>query len=323
MSKVLSAILSIFIIINLTACSTADINVGNSSVTDGNISIVTTIFPEYDWVREIAKDRMSGIDLTLLSDNGADIHSYQPSADDILKIINCDIFIYVGGESDEWVEDALAEAVNKDMKVINLLETLGDLAKEEETKEGMQAEKEEEAGYDEHVWLSLKNAHVFVTEIANVMGKVDPAGKDIYLANADAYNKKLKSLDDRYKEAVAQGDKDTLLFADRFPFRYLAYDYGLDYYAAFSGCSAETEASFETIVFLSAKVDELGLDTVLTIDGSDQRVAKTVIRNTSSGSPKITVMNSMQSVTASDISEGMTYLSVMEDDLEVLRAALE
>ena len=301
---------------------------GNTPAASANqLSVVTTIFPEYDWVRQILGDKADGVDLTMLLDNGVDLHSYQPTADDMVKISTCDLFIYVGGESDEWVEDALAEAVNQDMVVIDLLDVLGDAVKEEEVVEGMQDEDEEggdeeEVEYDEHVWLSLRNAAVLCEEIAAQLGKLDAANADAYAANAAAYIEKLNALDRQFTAAVDAAPVKTVLFGDRFPFRYLTDDYGLDYYAAFVGCSAETEASFETIVFLANKVDELGLNTVLTIESSDGKIARTIIENTAAASAQILQMDSMQSTTARDVTNGATYLGAMESNLKILKEAL-
>ncbi len=305
-----------------------------SAAAPEKLKIVTTIFPEYDWVINILGDEKDKAEVTMLLDNGVDLHSFQPSAEDILKISSADMFIYVGGESDEWVEDALKEARNKDMSVINLLDVLGSSVKEEEVVEGMQAEEEEEEEeegeegeeeieYDEHVWLSLKNAKVLTEYISKELMRIDPSSADKYKANTEAYIEKLSDLDKRYEEAVSEGDKKTVLFADRFPFRYLTDDYGLSYYAAFVGCSAETEASFETITFLAGKADELSLRSVLTIEGEDKRIAETVVNNTVSKDQKILTMDSMQSVTAKDVESGVTYLSVMEEDLEALKEALK
>ncbi|MEE3494323.1 MAG: metal ABC transporter substrate-binding protein [Butyrivibrio sp.] len=298
---------------------------------DSDISIVTTIFPEYDWVKNIAGENPANAEITMLLDSGVDLHSYQPTAEDIAKIANCDMFIYVGGESDEWVDDALKEATNKDMVVINLLDTLGDDIKEEEVVEGMEAEEEEgeegeegeEVEYDEHVWLSLKNAAKLCNAIKDGMIAIDEADKDVYEKNATDYISKLEALDAEYDNAVKSGSKKTVLFADRFPFRYLVDDYGLDYYAAFVGCSAETEASFETITFLSKKVDELGLSSILTIEGQDKKIADTVKQNTSKKDQEILTMDSLQSTTSKDVEGGVTYLSVMEGNLEVLKEALK
>ena len=488
-----------------------------SNTNDDKIKIVTTIFPEYDWVKEILGDKIENANLTMLLDNGVDLHSYQPTFDDIIKISDCDLFIQVGGESDGWVNDALKNATNKDMKVINLLEVLGDNVKTEETVEGMQEtehhhdhdhskevstfeddevqdrslsdwagkwqsaypfaldgtlddafeamakegkmtaeeyktyyqngyktditnidiednhieftykngekvgsnykyvgayiqswstgtkaamyrfeaedkdcgapiyiefndhmiepaeaehfhirmsnesfdaivdpenswptffpssmsgeeicehmaghdhdgdhehEEEEEEEKDEHVWLSLKNAEILVKAISNALQELDPNNADIYESNSSAYIKKLSNLDEAYKTTVNSAIHKTVLFADRFPFRYLVDDYGLSYYAAFAGCSAESEASFETVSFLSKKVDELGLKCVLTIEGKNHKIAETVIDNTKDKDQKILVMDSMQSTTSEDVANGTTYLSVMEKNLSVLKEAL-
>lgn len=310
----------------LTGCESE-----NKSTEDTKLDIVTTIFPEYDWVKEILGENAENADLTMLLDNGVDLHSYQPAADDIIKISTCDMFIYAGGESDEWVEDALKEASNKDMVVINLLEVLGDSAKEEEVIEGMQEEvhedeeesDHEEAEYDEHVWLSLKNTQILCNAIADKLAEIDSGNKDVYAANASAYIQKLSVLDTEYQAAVNSAAKTTILFGDRFPFRYLVDDYGLTYYAAFVGCSAETEASFETITFLAGKADELGLSYILTIEGTNHKIAETIISNTQSKDQKVLSMDSMQSTTSNDVKNGVTYLSVMEKNLEVLKDALK
>lgn len=296
------------------------------------LSVVTTIFPEYDWVRQILGDKFPDADVTMLLDNGVDLHSYQPTVDDMVKIANCDLFIYVGGESDGWVENALKNAVNKDMKVINLLEVLGDSVKAEETVEGMQEEEHnhedadehdhEEAEYDEHVWLSLRNAETLCEAISDALQQIAPDNKDAYAANTAAYAERLAALDADYQAAVDAAAYQTVLFGDRFPFRYLADDYGLSYYAAFVGCSAETEASFETITFLAGKMDEMNLPCVLTIEGAQHRIAQTIVENTTAKNQEVLAMNSMQSTTSKDVEKGATYLSVMEQNLSVLKQAL-
>ena len=500
MKKYISLLIAaVMAICCLAGCSQKNSDISTENTTE--LKVVTTIFPEYDWVRQIAGDQISNIDLTMLLDNGVDLHSYQPTADDIMKISDCDIFVYVGGESDEWVEDALKEAVNKDMQVINLLEVLKDTVKIEEAMPGMQAEEghnhgyshfadsdvqdrslsdwsgdwqsvypyvldgtldqvmekkaesgrktaeeykesyiasyetdiekisidgnmitytrkdgtstatydsegfyirhkddgskqvrykyqkasgdadaptyivfsdhnissaepehfhlyfgedgfdslveegkhfptfypasligteiademleHEEKEYDEHVWLSLKNAETLCKAIAEALEKADPANKDMYDANLTAYEEKLASLDTSYQDVVKDAPQKTLLFGDRFPFRYLVDDYGLSYYAAFAGCSAESEASFETISFLAEKVDELGLKYVMTIEKSDQKIAKTIIENTRDKNQSILALNSMQSTTSEDVANGTTYLSVMESNLNVLKKALQ
>ena len=335
------------------------------------LKIVTTIFPEYSWVKEILGTQGQHAELMMLAKKGADMHSYQPSAEDILKIAGCDLFIYVGGESDKWVDKALQEGKNPKRKVINLMKLLGNRVREEETVEGMEKgehhnhhdkDKHEEHGndnhkndyhdeekheshdkdkhndnhehqkddkhrhdeveYDEHVWLSLKNADLACKAIANELAALDPKNAASYGANYDAYSKKLAALDGQYKEAVAKANVKTVLFGDRFPFRYLTDDYGLKYYAAFRGCSAETEASFETVAFLSKKMDELNLPAILTIEGRQHKLARTIVDNTRAKNRKILTLHSMQSVSDEEIKKGADYLKVMEENLKVLKEAL-
>ncbi|MCR5403640.1 MAG: metal ABC transporter substrate-binding protein [Butyrivibrio sp.] len=350
MKKYISVLLAaIMMVCGLSACGS--VNDTSAKSGDDKLQIVTTIFPEYDWVMNILGDNPANAEVTMLLDNGVDLHSYQPTADDILKISTCDMFIFVGGESDEWVEDALKEATNKDMAVINLLEVLGDSIKEEEMVEGMQEsehehehegadadehelegadadehEHEHEAGeaeYDEHVWLSLRNAATLTDCISKELQRIDAANASVYKTNTDAYISKLNDLDKQYSDAVSAASVKTILFGDRFPFRYLTDDYGLTYYAAFAGCSAETEASFETITFLAGKVDELSLHAVMTIEGNDHRIAETIIQNTASKDQQILTMDSMQSATSKDVTAGTTYLSVMEKNLSVLKEGLK
>lgn len=356
----------------MTSATSSTSNKSTASTTSENktddtnkkLSVVCTIFPEYDWIRELVGDKKDNYEITYLLDKGVDLHSYQPTAEDIAKIANCDLFVYVGGESDGWVKDALKESKNDKMQVVNLLETLGTNVKEEEVVEGMQEEdkhdhdhgKKEDADhdhedadhehehkedadhdhdheedghhhdeveYDEHVWLSLRNATSLVNELAVRLQTIDPENKDYYASTAASYTAKLGDLDSRYLAAVKKAKNKTVLFGDRFPFRYLVDDYGLKYYAAFVGCSAETEASFETVAFLAKKADELKLNNVLVIENSDQKIAKKIVETTKVKDQKIVEMNSMQSVTADQIADGATYLGIMEANLKALEAALK
>ncbi|MCL2158169.1 MAG: metal ABC transporter substrate-binding protein [Oscillospiraceae bacterium] len=288
----------------------------------GKLSIVCTIFPQYDWARQVLGDNADEVELGFLIDKKIDLHSYQPSVEHIAKISSCDLFIYVGGESDKWVDDVLNESVNKDMIVINLLDVLGAAAKEEEIKEGMEAEQEDEIAYDEHVWLSLKNAKLFCRAIADAICSLDSENVEIYQANLESYIAQLSDLDFRYQKAVDEAAVKTLLFCDRFPFRYLVDDYGLDYYAAFVGCSAETEAGFDTIVFLAEKADELNLKNILVTESSDLSIAETVRDNSKDKDRPIFVLNAMQSVTLGEAQNGASYLLLMESNLTVLTEAL-
>ena len=238
-----------------------------------------------------------------------------------MKIADCDVFICVGGESDKWTEDALKESRNPELAVIRLLETDGAGVKEEETPEGAEEhhdEHEHEEEYDEHIWLSLRSAQVLVQQISDVIAEKDPDHADVYSANTAAYLEQLAALDQEYQETVSNAQFQSLLFGDRYPFRYMADDYGLTCYAAFSGCSAETEASFETVLFLAGKLDELGLNHVMTIEGSDGRIAKTIIENSKDKNRDILTLNSMQG----SMDKNISYLDVMKDNLNVLKEAL-
>ena len=358
----LGVILSLSVALTVGCQNESNSNGNSEGVEKDKISIVCTTFPQYDWAKQVIGEQIGQYDLTLLLDNGVDLHSYQPTAEDIAKISDCDLFIYVGGESDGWIEDALKEATNQEMQVINLMEVLGDTVKQEEIVEGMEHSHEEhheheeaegeehheheeaegeeyheheevedeehhdhhheEIEYDEHVWLSLKNASEIVNEVEKAIEVVDSQNAEIYKANSEAYIKELSELDKAYEELVTSAKYDTLLFGDRFPFRYMIEDYHLDYYAAFAGCSAETEASFETITFLANKMNELELPGVCIIENSDQKVANAIVNNTTLTEPQIFVMDSIQSVTSKDIEGGYSYLSAMENNLEVLKEAL-
>lgn len=332
-----------------------------NSIEKGNsnkISIVCTTFPQYDWVKNILGEEAERFNVTLLLDNGVDMHSYQPAVKDIATAGSSDLFIYVGGESDTWVEDALKEAKNKDLKAINLMETLGNSVKEEEVVEGMQEEREslghsheksskekqeqtqkeshensqeingqkeaadEEPEYDEHIWLSIRNAEIMVKNIEKAIEQLDSDNAKVYQTNAENYIKKLDTLDKQYANTIQNAKYKAILFGDRFPFRYMADDYDLKYYAAFAGCSAETMAGFETVTFLAKKADELRLPVILTIENSDGRIAEAVKSNTTKKNQKILAMNSLQSVTKEQIADGITYLQVMQENLSVLSEAL-
>lgn len=302
---------------------------------DGKLKIVTTIFPEYDWVMNIVGEKKDNMDITLLLNSGIDLHSYEPSVQDTIAVSKCDLFVYVGGESDEWVEDVLKQATNKDMKVINLMDTLGDAIKEEEIVEGMEGEdheheegeehehEEEEKEYDEHVWLSLKNAQVCVEEISKSICALDVDNANYYQTQTTNYINALKDLDARYAQAVEGANTTTLLFGDRFPFRYLVDDYGLKYYAAFVGCSAESEASFETIKFLADKMDELNLKVIYKLESSDGRIAETIKNNTANKNQTILTMDSIQSASTKEYKNGRNYLSIMEQNLVALKEGIK
>ncbi|MBQ7515425.1 MAG: zinc ABC transporter substrate-binding protein [Schwartzia sp.] len=321
------------------------------------LKVVATIFPVYDWTRAVLGNA-ENVELTLLLGRGIDMHSYQPSAEDLLRVSTADVFLYVGGESDGWVKDALKEAANKDMVVVNLMEALGSRARTEERVEGMETGHEhghagktsghhhDHAGepphreapghdhashhagtataeYDEHIWLSLKNAAVLTDAITDALAKADAKQAETYRKNAAAYREKLAALDDAYQKTVQEAPRRTLLFGDRFPFRYLTEDYSLTYYAAFPGCSAETEASFQTVAFLAGKLSEQKLPAILVIEGGDKRIAQAILQNVPGSTATILTLDSMQGTTAQDAAKGVSYLAVMEKNLAILKEALQ
>jgi len=320
---------------------------GISSI-NRRISVVCTVFPQYDWVRCILGGASGTIDLTLLSGGGADLHSFQPSVDDIVTISTCDLFVFTGGESDGWVKTALKQAVNPGMIALDLVSVLGDGVKADDGHDGQETgsiggissnnhesgndDDDDDYGHDghdhqegvvdEHVWLSLRNAVVFCSAIADALAALDAGNAAVYRENLAAYTGRLSDLDKEYQAVVNAAPADTLLFADRFPFRYLMDDYGIGCFAAFPGCSADTEASFGTIVYLAEKIDELDLKNVMVTESSDKSVAKTIINCTTDKNQQILVLDSMQSLSLDDIKNGTTYLSIMESNLSVLKEAL-
>lgn len=293
------------------------------------LHIVCTTFPQYDWIREILGDEIANAEVTLLLDKGVDIHNYQPSAADIAEISKSDVFIYVGGESDKWVQDILKEPTNQQIKAISMMDVLGDRVKEEEIVEGMEehdvhteGHKEHETEYDEHVWLSLNYAEEICKEIAAALKEISPSKRTVYEDNLKAYVTQLQELNQEYETVVKEAKNHTIIFGDRFPFRYLLDDYGLEYFAAFPGCSAETEASFETIIFLANKMDELNLRAICVIENTNETIAQTIIQSTKDKEQNILTLNSMQAVTRAEINSGTTYLSIMKSNLEIVKQAL-
>ena len=318
----------VFMLVAINSSLFAKTKKADKKSKSSKVSIVTTIFPEYDWVRQLLGDKSENTELTLLLGNGVDLHSYQPSIQDVAKISTADIFIFVGGESDGWVKDALKNAKNKEMIVLNLLEILGDQVKEEEIVEGMETEEEEEesdeeeAEYDEHVWLSLKNAKVICEKITEALCQKDSKNAATYQNNLSEYLTQLDELDWVYSSVINNASKDTLIFGDRFPFRYLVDDYNLNYYAAFVGCSAETEASFKTVIFLSNKMDELDSNYIFKIESGDDKLAKTIIQNSSKKNAQILILDSMQSVTSKQ-AEATSYIKIMIENVQTLQKGLE
>jgi len=308
----------VFAVSGLSGCG------GGERVSDEKISVVCTMFSQYDWTREIIKGAEDKIDLELICDNGSDFHSYQPTADDIIALDLADIAIYTDGASDGWVSEALKKS-DKRKREIRLLEIFCDEEIHDDVDEAFYHEHKGEyahVDYDEHVWLSIENAEEICEEIAEKLIELDPENKILYNKNLEAYKDELERLDDEYEKTVRSSKYKTLLFADRFPFKYLLEDYNIAYYAAFPGCSAESEASFETVAFLSKKLEEEKLPAVMTVDNGSDELAKTVINNAGAGNVKIISMNSLQSTTKQQLESGMSYLSAMRDNLSAIKEAL-
>ena len=335
-----------FVVKALLAAALLQAACGIKSETEGaskKISVIAVTYPQYDWLKNVLGGRADAVDLKLLIKNGADLHSYQPSAQDIAAIAGANMVVYVGGESDEWIEKALAATPKEGRIEVNMMKVLGDRVKEEEVVEGMQVEtkeiteenhehakghhhhdEEEEVENDEHIWLSLKNAEILVKALAESIAKLDTAHATEYHMNAALYIAKISALDAQYRATMENATLKTILFGDRFPFRYLVDDYGIKYYAAFVGCSAESEASFETITFLAGKIDSLALPAIFTIDGSDGKIARAILdASKKSKNAEVLMLNSMQSVKDEQIKAGADYLSIMRDNLEVLRKAIK
>lgn len=298
----------------LTACSS------NTQKTDENqLKVVTTIFPQYDFVRNIGGDK---VDITMLLKPGAESHSYEPTPQDIKDIQACDLFIYVGGENDVWVEDILTSMEGEKPETLRLMDIVSTV--EEEVVEGMEEEEhehegEEEAEMDEHVWTSPKNAIAIVNAIAKSMEEKSPENAQIYTERSEAYAKELEVLDEMFRDVVSRAQRKTLVFGDRFPFRYLSEEYGLSYYAAFSGCSTDTEASASTIAFLIDKVKSEQIPVVFTIEFSNGKIADTICEST--GAEKLSLY-SCHNVTKQQMEDGVSYLSMMTENVESLRKAL-
>ncbi len=305
-------------LLGLPACS----NTTTQPNTSDSIQVMTNIFPIYDWTRNIIGDT-EGVEVSLLMENGTDLHSFQPSFQDIQKTSDSDLFVYIVGQNDTWAADVAAQKNNPAMVSLDLISYLAEDVSMEEEVEGMTVEEEEEETYDEHVWLSLTRAIKMTRGIADNLSVIDPANTEAYQANAKAYIEKLTTLHEAYQDAVENASYDTVLFADRFPFLYLTKDYNLNYYAAFAGCSQDTNASFDTVIFLANKVDELHLPAVLTIENNAGTLAKTIIDTTNTKTAKVLSLDSMQSTTKSDVEDGKTYLSIMEENLHILKEALD
>ena len=282
----------------------------NKAKQSEKLSIITSNFPAYDFARAVAGDRA---EIKMLIKPGAELHDFEPSPQDIIDIRNSDLFIYTGGESDEWVESILDDTTNT-LQMMNSVNTL-----QEEIIEGMESEDENEGEDDEHVWTSLRNAIKIIHSIRDELSEISPENQGYFEENAKAYTDKLSELDTSYQYIVRNAKRKTLVFGDRFPLRYFVEDYKLDYYAAFPGCAEQTEASSKTIAFLIDKVRKEKIPVVLKIELSSNKTAQTIADETGA---KVLTFNSAHNISAEDFAKGVTYADIMESNLAVLEEAL-
>jgi zinc transport system substrate-binding protein len=323
MKKIISIALALLIgALVLTGCAEK-----NNPAETGNgdqLSVVATIFPPYDFAREIIGDKA---DITMLLRAGAEPHSYDPTPQDIIKIQNCDVFIYVGGESDEWVNGVLDGVDTSKMKIITLMDCVEVV--EEEVVEGMEDEEEderadaeepEEPEYDEHVWTSPRNAKLIVQKLSDTFCEVDADNAELYQANTAAYLTKLDELDAKFQAVVDDAARKTIVIGDRFPFRYLTDAYGLSYFAAFPGCATETEASAQTVKFLVDKIKEERIPVVLYVSNANGKMANSIAEETG---VKVLPMQSCELIAASDFNAGKGYIELMTANVDALREALK
>lgn len=315
LNKILALITALCCMISLCACGSG------SGAADGKIKVVCTSYPMYDWVKNIIGDCDSA-EVSMLFENGVDIHSYQPSAEDIIRISGCDLLVYNGGVSDKPIEEILKQSAGNTEGFSCMKNLNGSILTEREDIAAEHEDHEEHDAEDEHIWLSLRRAEKLCTALAEKLAELDAENADRYMENAAKYVEKLAALDDEYKKVCEAVSDKTIIFADRFPFLYLADDYGLECTAAFPGCSSETEASFDTVLKLAQKLKDTGVKYVLTTDNSDKKTAKAVISAAGVSDVGILEMNSMQAVSDSEVKSGVTYLSIMEENLGVLKTAL-
>lgn len=301
MRKIISFFIVICILFATVSCAAP-------AKEDDTFHIVSSVYPGYDFLRNIT-DGADGVTLSLLVSGGVDMHNYQPTADDIIALSSADLVVYTGGVSEEWISNTLKEN-DRSLAMMDMVNALI-----EESVEGMESDSDEGDEYDEHVWLSPKNAISICRAICEKLCLLDMKNEQLYRTNTDQYIGKLNELDALYGNVISASEGDTLIFAGRFPFRYLCEDYGLNYYAAFPGCSAETNASFSTVVFLSEKVKELCVSCIFVIDNDDSSIAESIIK-TASCDAKISRLVTMQ--TASD----GEYIEIMKENLEVIKEAL-
>ncbi|MBR0208383.1 MAG: zinc ABC transporter substrate-binding protein [Oscillospiraceae bacterium] len=316
--KLLSALLALSLLLSLCACGAQNGAADAEGQSNKSLTVVTTLFPAYDFAREICAGRC---EIVLLVPPGAEAHSYEPTPQDLVRIGRCDLLICNGGESEAWLE-TLLDGAEGGYAVLRMLDCVDAL--EEEHKEGMQRIREEEseedgAEYDEHVWTSPRNAAAICRAICGELCALDPEGAETYRRGCESYCEKLDELDAAFRDIAAQAHGSCLIFADRFPARYFVEEYGLDYYAAFPGCADDTEPSARTVAFLIDRVRAEHTPAVLYIEYSNQKMADVICEDT--GCEKL-LFHTCHTVSAEDLKNGATYLSLMWANTESVKEAL-
>lgn len=323
--RLLLVFLTVCLLLSLFSCAPKKDN--------GKITVLCTLFPQYDWLRNITEGSDT-VELKLIIANGTDPHSYQPTAADIADISKCDMIVYVGGDSDTWVKKAIERSKNEKIRAVVLSElesvTLQNISAESHSHEGHsheghdheEHEEHSHSAFDEHLYLSLKNAAAITKELANELCRLDKDNEELYRKNAEDYISQLQNLDLTLKEKMKNADGEPfMLFADRFPFVYLLADYGIDYSAAFESCTTDTNADFDTVIRLIKEADLHNVKYIAVTEASDGSLAKTVISSTKTKDQKIIVLNSLQSVNQAQIKNGITYISVMEENIDSILIA--
>lgn len=306
-------LLALFLALVMLLCALA-----GCAKKDEKITVLCTVFPIYDWVRTVV-GKSDSVDVILLVSDGADLHSYQPTARDAINIRTADIIVRVGGADDSFVDDLAELGKGIDLRLMEaegvVLHTAG-TSSEHHDHDG------HEHTVDEHIWLSLKNAVACVEAISRALSTSDPQGAEKYKQNADLYIESLLALDEDYTSITTTAKNKKMVFADRFPFVYMTSDYGIEYEAAFEGCTTDAEAGFDTILRLSEQLDLWQLSYIFVTENSDRRLCDAVRELKKDRQTEVAVLNSLQSVSEKDIESGATYLKIMADNLSVLEKAL-
>ncbi len=314
-NKIWISMIVITMVMTLFGCEKKETETLENS--DEKLSVITTLFPYYDFVKQIAGDK---VNVSMIVPAGMDTHSFEPTPADMITIQKADVFIYNGGDMESWVSQVLDASENKEQVTDVMMDHVKIVV--EETVEGMELEEEGEEGeveYDEHIWTSPVNAQKIVAEICTVLSKADPDNANVYQKNTDAYIVQLKDLDKEFKDVINNSDRKTIIFGDKFPLRYFAEEYGLTYYAAFPGCSTETEPSPDTVAFLIDKAKEEKVPVIYYLELSSQKIADTICEG--AGAKKL-LFHSCHNVSKDDFNSGVTYLELMKQNVRNLKEGL-